>query len=99
MRLWHDAHGTSAYPAPPDIAVQMYVRAIHATMFAEVHFGLSNREVIASAKNELEELMRWDGWVAGPVTDWSSRPRACGARRARSKLSDLIAEACTRWLN
>jgi ABC-type glycerol-3-phosphate transport system substrate-binding protein len=59
MRPWHDAHeNITAYPAPPDIAAQMYARAIHPTMFAKVHSGQSNKEVIAWAKNELEGFIR-----------------------------------------
>ena len=59
MRPWHDAHeNITAYPAPPDIAAQMYARAIHPTMFAKVHSGQSNKEIIAWAKNELEGFIR-----------------------------------------
>jgi hypothetical protein len=59
MRPWHDAHeNITAYPAPPDIAAQMYSRAIHPTMLAKVQSGQSNKEVIAWAKNELEGFVR-----------------------------------------
>jgi ABC-type glycerol-3-phosphate transport system substrate-binding protein len=59
MRPWHDAHeNITAWPAPPDIAAQMYARAIHPTMLAKVHSGQSNKEVIAWAKNELEGFIR-----------------------------------------
>jgi ABC-type glycerol-3-phosphate transport system substrate-binding protein len=59
MRPWHDAHeNITAYPAPPDIAAQMYASAIHPTMLAKVHSGQSNKEVIAWAKNELEGFLR-----------------------------------------
>jgi len=59
IRPWHDAlENITAYPAPPDIAAQMYARAIHPTMLAKVHSGQSNKEVIAWAKNELEGFMR-----------------------------------------
>jgi ABC-type glycerol-3-phosphate transport system substrate-binding protein len=59
MRPWHDAHeNITAYPAPPDIAAQMYSRAIHPSMLARVHSGQSNQEVIAWAKNELEGFIR-----------------------------------------
>jgi ABC-type glycerol-3-phosphate transport system substrate-binding protein len=59
MRPWHDAHqNITGWPAPPDIASQMYARAIHPTMLAKVYSGQSNEEVIAWAKNELEGFMR-----------------------------------------
>jgi ABC-type glycerol-3-phosphate transport system substrate-binding protein len=59
MRPWHDAHeNITAYPAPPDIAAQIYARAIHPMMLAKVHTGQSNKEVIAWAKNELEGFVR-----------------------------------------
>jgi ABC-type glycerol-3-phosphate transport system substrate-binding protein len=59
IRPWHDAlENITAYPAPPDIAAQMYARAIHPTMLAKVHSGQSNQAVIAWAKNELEGFMR-----------------------------------------
>jgi len=59
MRPWHDAHeNITAYPAPPDIAAQMYARAIHPSMLARIHSGQSNKEVIAWAKNELEGFVR-----------------------------------------
>ena len=48
----------TGYPAPPDIAAQMYARAIHPTMLAKVYSGQSNKEVIAWAKNELEGFVR-----------------------------------------
>ena len=51
MRPWHDAHeNITAYPAPPDIAAQMYSRAIHPTMMAKVYSGQSNKEVIAGRR-------------------------------------------------
>ena len=59
MRPWHDAReNITAYPALPDIAAQMYSRAIHPTMMAKVYSGQSNKEVIAWASNELEGFMR-----------------------------------------
>ena len=59
IRPWHDAQeNITGYPAPPDIAAQMYARAIHPTMLAKVHSGQSNKEVIAWAKNELEGFVR-----------------------------------------
>ena len=59
IRPWHDSQESiTGYPAPPDIAAQMYSRAIHPTMLAKVHTGQSNKEVIAWAKNELEGFVR-----------------------------------------
>ena len=59
IRPWHNAlENITGYPAPPDIAAQMYARAIHPTMLAKVYSGQSNKEVIAWAKNELEGFVR-----------------------------------------
>ncbi|MBE7159296.1 MAG: extracellular solute-binding protein [Rhodospirillales bacterium] len=59
MRPWHNAHeNITAFPAPPDLAAQMYARAIHPTMLAKVHSGQSNKDVIAWARGELEGMMR-----------------------------------------
>ena len=48
----------TAYPAPPEIAVQIYNRAVHPTMLAKLHSGQSIDQVIAWAKNELEGFNR-----------------------------------------
>jgi ABC-type glycerol-3-phosphate transport system substrate-binding protein len=59
IRPWHNSkESITGYPAPPDIAAQMYARAIHPTMLAKVYSGQSNEQVIAWAKNELEGYMR-----------------------------------------
>ncbi|HEY3847354.1 MAG TPA: extracellular solute-binding protein [Acetobacteraceae bacterium] len=59
MRPWHDSHeNITAWPAPPDVAAQMYARAVHPTMLAKVYSGQSNEEVVAWAQNELEGFMR-----------------------------------------
>ena len=59
IRPWHDSlESITGYPAPPDIAAQMYARATHPTMLAKIHSGQSNKEVIAWAKNELEGFTR-----------------------------------------
>jgi ABC-type glycerol-3-phosphate transport system substrate-binding protein len=59
IRPWHNAKpNITAYPAPPDIAVQMYNRATHPTMLAKLHSGQSIDEVIDWANNELEGFIR-----------------------------------------
>jgi ABC-type glycerol-3-phosphate transport system substrate-binding protein len=59
IRPWHDSkENITGYPAPPEIAAQMYARAIHPTMLAKINTGQSNKEVIAWAKNELEGFIR-----------------------------------------
>lgn len=59
IRPWHNSNeNITGYPAPPEIAAQMYARAIHPTMMAKVNAGQSNKEVIAWAKNELEGFIR-----------------------------------------
>jgi ABC-type glycerol-3-phosphate transport system substrate-binding protein len=59
IRPWHGAQeNMTAYPAPRDIAVQMYNRAIHPTMLAKLFSGQSVDQAIAWAKNELEGFVR-----------------------------------------
>ena len=59
IRPWHNAlENITGYPAPPEVAAQMYARAIHPTMLAKIYSGQSNKEVIAWAKNELEGFVR-----------------------------------------
>ena len=59
IRPWHNAlESITGYPAPPEVAAQMYARAIHPTMLAKVYSGQSNKEVVAWAKNELEGFVR-----------------------------------------
>jgi hypothetical protein len=49
---------TPGYPAPPDIAVQIYQRGIYPTMLAKRQSGQSIPQVIAWAKDELEGFIR-----------------------------------------
>jgi ABC-type glycerol-3-phosphate transport system substrate-binding protein len=59
IRPWHDSReNITGYPAPPDIAAQMYARAIHPTLMAKVIAGQSNKDAIAWAKGELEGFIR-----------------------------------------
>jgi len=59
LRPWHGSEPSiTAYPAPPDIAVQMYHRAVHPTMLAKLHSGQSIDAVIDWAEGELEGFMR-----------------------------------------
>lgn len=59
IRPWHNAlPNITAYPAPRDIAVQMYSRAVHPTLLAKLHSGSTIDEAIAWAKNELEGFTR-----------------------------------------
>src|SRR5439155_25706918 len=46
------------YPAPTDIAVQIYNRATIPTMWAKLHSGQSIPQVIAWAKQEVEGFIR-----------------------------------------
>ncbi len=48
----------AAYPAPPDIAVQIYNRATMPTMMAKLQSGQSVKEVMAWGKGELEGFTR-----------------------------------------
>ena len=60
IRPWHNAAPSIAgYPAPPEIAVQIYNRATMTTMIAKMtQGGQSMKEVIAWAKDELEGFTR-----------------------------------------
>jgi len=59
IRPWHNAkQNMTAYPAPRDVAVQMFNRAVHPTMLAKLHSGQSIDQAIAWAKNELEGFTR-----------------------------------------
>lgn len=48
----------AAFPAPPDIGVQIYNRGTPSTMFSKLQSGQSVKEVIAWAKAELEGFVR-----------------------------------------
>jgi ABC-type glycerol-3-phosphate transport system substrate-binding protein len=59
LRPWHNAlPNITAYPAPRDIAVQMYNRGTHPTLLSKLFSGQSIDEAIAWAKNELEGFVR-----------------------------------------
>lgn len=59
IRPWHHAlPSITGYPAPPEIAVQMYNRAVHPTMLAKLHSGQSVDQVIAWAKEEIGGFTR-----------------------------------------
>ena len=59
IRPWHNAKPSlAAYPAPPDIAVQIFNRAIIPSMWARLHDGQPIPQVIAWAKDELQGFIR-----------------------------------------
>jgi ABC-type glycerol-3-phosphate transport system substrate-binding protein len=59
IRPWHNAIPNMAgYPAPPEIAVQIWNRAVQPTMFAMLLSGQSINQVIAWATQEVEGYMR-----------------------------------------
>ncbi len=59
IRPWHNQQPSlTAAEAPPDIAVQIYNRAIHNQMLARLRDNQSSKQVIAWAKDELEGFMR-----------------------------------------
>ncbi|HET9018342.1 MAG TPA: extracellular solute-binding protein [Acetobacteraceae bacterium] len=60
IRPWHKSTPSiAAYPAPPEIAVQIYNRATMTTMIGKLtQGGQSMKEVIAWAKDELEGFTR-----------------------------------------
>ena len=59
IRKWHNAKPSlTAFEASPDVAVQVYNRAIHNQMMARIKQGQSIKQVIAWAKDELEGFTR-----------------------------------------
>ena len=59
IRPWHNAQPSlAASEAPPDIAVQIYNRAIHNQMLARIREGQSIKQVLAWAKDEIEGFTR-----------------------------------------
>ena len=59
LRPWHDSQASiTAYPAPPDVAVQMYHRAVHPTMLAKLHSGQTIDQVLDWAEAELDGFVR-----------------------------------------
>ena len=59
IRPWHKAEPSlTASEAPPDVAVQIYNRAIHNKMLARLKGGKPIPEVIAWAENELGGFVR-----------------------------------------
>jgi ABC-type glycerol-3-phosphate transport system substrate-binding protein len=59
IRPWHNAKPSlAAFEAEPDVAVQVYNRAVHNQMMARLKEGQSIKQVIAWAKDELEGFMR-----------------------------------------
>ena len=54
----HSTAHIAAFPAPPDIGVQIYNRGTMPTMFSKLQSGSSPKEVIAWAKGELEGFVR-----------------------------------------
>ena len=59
IRAWHNSKPSlAAYPAPPDIAVQIFNRAIIPSMWARLLDGQPINQVIAWAKDELQGFIR-----------------------------------------
>ncbi|MEJ0016595.1 MAG: extracellular solute-binding protein [Acetobacteraceae bacterium] len=54
----HSTAHIAAWPAPPDIGVQIYNRGTISTMFSKLQSGQSIPQVIAWAKGELEGFVR-----------------------------------------
>jgi ABC-type glycerol-3-phosphate transport system substrate-binding protein len=59
IRPWHGSKPSlSGYPAPPEIAVQIFNRALIPTMWAKLHSGQSIKSAVDWAANELEGFIR-----------------------------------------
>jgi len=54
----HAEPNTPGYPAPPDVAVQIYQRGTYPTMLAKLQSGQSVKQVIAWAQDEVEGFAR-----------------------------------------
>jgi ABC-type glycerol-3-phosphate transport system substrate-binding protein len=54
----HSTANIAAFPAPPDIGVQIYNRGTLSTMFSKLQSGQSIKQVIDWAKGELEGFVR-----------------------------------------
>ena len=59
IRPWHDSKASlTGYPAPPEMAVQMFNRAVIPTMWAKLHSGQTIKQAIDWASHELEGFVR-----------------------------------------
>ncbi len=59
IRPWHNATPSIAgYPAPRDVAVQIYNRATMTNMVAKLAHGQSMDQVLSWAQDELEGFTR-----------------------------------------
>jgi len=59
IRPWHGQEPSlTASEAPPDVAVQIYSRAIHNQIMARIRDGQSDQQVKAWAQDELEGFLR-----------------------------------------
>jgi ABC-type glycerol-3-phosphate transport system substrate-binding protein len=59
IRPWHNAKPSlTAAEASPDVAVQIYNRAVHNQMLARMKNGQSIKEVLAWAKDEIQGYLR-----------------------------------------
>ncbi len=59
IRAWHDSKPSmTAAPAPHEIAVQVYQRAVHPAMLARLQRGESIKQVTAWAQDELEGFLK-----------------------------------------
>jgi hypothetical protein len=59
VRPWQNSRpNLAAYPAPPEIAVQIFKRASIPTVWTKLHSGQSIPQVIAWGKDEVHGFMR-----------------------------------------
>jgi ABC-type glycerol-3-phosphate transport system substrate-binding protein len=59
IRPWHNSRPSlSGFPAPPDIAVQIFNRAIIPTMWAKLHSGQTIKQATDWAAREIEGFIR-----------------------------------------
>jgi hypothetical protein len=59
IRAWHDQQPSlAAAEASPDVAIQIYNRAIHNQMLARLKDGQTIPQVVARAQDELEGFLR-----------------------------------------
>ena len=59
IRPWHNSKPSlSGYPAPPEIAVQIFNRAVIPTMWAKLYGGQTIKQAVDWASHELERFVR-----------------------------------------
>ena len=76
IRPWHSSEPSlSGFPAPPEIAVQVFNRAIIPTMWAKLYSGQTIKRAMDWADDEIEGFVRSSDLV-NPSRRWRQRSRS-----------------------